>query len=356
VPGAWTPAENAPPSAPAAPPFRASAPWHGRARLRFQRRQGRTAFQGEACAPLKVLRASQRSDGRCEMPLLHTAGGLVGGDQLTLDIHLEEGSEALITSVAAQKVYGSIGRSRCAPAGAWARQILNVTLERGSDLEWLPQELVLYANGLMEQHTRVVLAPGASWLGAEVVRLGRTAAGERLEAGCWRSGLEIIRAVEGVEGERWELVDRLELAGDALVESHGMAGQAVFGSLVWVGPDTVEGHALADLIQRCRQARDGLEGEMACGALDRGLVARYRGPSTTAARWWFTRIWRAVRATRQLPPPTLPRVWPFQEDPLGTESTPLSAHEDPSVLNQRGSYPLRQSNHPIPPPLTSPNP
>lgn len=246
----------------------------------------------------------------------------MGGDRLTLDIHQGEDSQVLITSVAAQKVYGSIGRSRRSPIGDWVVQTINVTLERGADLEWLPQELVLYANGLLEQRTRVVLAPGASWLGAEVVRLGRTAAGEGLEAGRWRSRLEISRALEGAEEEQWELVDRLELAGAALADPHGMAGQPVCGSLVWVGPEALEAPALAALIHSCRQEREGLAGEMACGALERGLVARYRGPSTTAARWWFTRIWRAVRAARQLPPPALPRVWPFQEDPLAAGPAP----------------------------------
>jgi urease accessory protein len=320
----------------------AGAPWHGQVCLRFERRQGRTVFQGSASAPLRVQRANPTADGRCELPLLHTAGGLVGGDQLTLEIQQGEGSAALLTSVAAQKVYGTIGRSRRAPRGAWARQSLHVALEGGADLEWLPQEMVLYANALMEQRTRVVLAPGASWLGAEVVRLGRTAAGEGLEAGCWRSGLEVCRVFEGAEGPRWALVDRLELSGAALVEEHGLAGQAVFGSLAWVGPETVDPSSLMALVSRCREAQEGLEGEMACGVLDQGLVARYRGPSTTAARWWFTRIWQAVRATRQLPPPSLPRVWPFQEDPLARESPPRPARDEGSVLSVADPRPLRQ--------------
>jgi urease accessory protein len=289
-----------------------------------------------------VQRAHHAVDGRCELPLLHTAGGLVGGDQLTLDLALAEDTAALITSVAAQKVYGTIGRSRRNPGGAWARQTLHVALARGADLEWLPQELVLYANALMEQRTRVVLAPGASWLGAEVVRLGRTAAGEGLEAGRWRSALEICRALEGGDGERWELVDRLELAGATQMEAHGMGGQPVFGSLVWVGPETVAPSALVALVSSCREAREGLEGEMACGVLERGMVARYRGPSTTAARWWFTRIWQAVRAIRQLPPPSLPRVWPFQEDPLARGWGAPSARQDGCVLNPLDSPPLRQ--------------
>ncbi len=337
MPGAPLSAFDAPP-----PDARERCSWHGRATLNFSRRTGGTTVQGETCAPLKLLRASHHDDGRCVLPLLHTAGGLVGGDRLTLQIGLEEGSQALITSVAAQKVYGSIGRSRLVPLGDWTRQTLQVTLGQGADLEWLPQELVLYANGLHEQRTRVVLAPGASWLGADVVRLGRTAAGEGLEAGRWRSRLEICRTADAGATTPWELVDRLELAGPALCDPHGMAGEPVFGSLCWVGPEGIDQATLNRLVQQSRRARDGLDGEMACGALQRGFVARYRGPSTTAARWWFTRIWQAVREVRHLPPPTLPRVWPFQEDPLGANPASQSSPAGPSALNPLATSGLRQ--------------
>jgi urease accessory protein len=77
------------------------------------------------------------------------------------------------------------------------------------------------------------------------------------------------------------------------------------------------------LLEACRAERHGLEGVMACGRLERGLVARYRGRSTQAARFWFTRLWGQIRAVRGLAPPELPRVWPFQEDPLSLTSDPL---------------------------------
>jgi len=300
------------------------APWHGEAQLRFRRDdRGITRHQGGATAPLKIQRAFEAADGRCQLPLLHTAGGLVGGDRLSLTAHLEAGSRALLTSVAAQKVYGSIGRSRRSPRGAWASQELSFELEPGADLEWLPQELVLYGDGLYSQYSRVNLAPGASWLGAEVVRLGLTAAGEGLGAGCWRSSLEIRRQAAGSAAGRWELVDRLELGGAGLAEAHGMAGQPVFGSLVWAAPEPLGAAALAALLEACRADRGELEGEMACGALEQGLVARYRGPSSMAARFWFTRLWGRIRAVRGLAPPELPRVWPFQEDPLSLPRDPL---------------------------------
>lgn len=299
-------------SASATPP--AQEPWHGRLWLRFDAGATGTRHQGGSTAPLRLQRGFPRAGGRCELPILHTAGGLVGGDRLSLEVELAAGSSALLTSVAAQKVYGSIGRSRQAPQGLWARQEVRMRLAEGADLEWLPQELVLYADGLYRQRMRVELAPGASWLGAEVVRLGRTAAGEKLGRGRWRSCLELVRLVP--EGPRWELVDRLELADAALHDAHGMGAEPVFGSLVWAAPQPLAADALADLLGEARRARSGLAGEMACGALEQGLVARYRGPSTTAARTWFTRLWALIRRQRGLPAPELPRCWPFQEEPL----------------------------------------
>ena len=300
----------------------AAGRWHGAAELEFTARQGSTGeppvtvHQGWATSPLKLQRAYPQADGRCELPLLHTAGGLVGGDQLTLRAHLAPGSQALLTSVAAQKVYGTVGRSRLVPQGQWARQSLHFSLEAGSDLEWLPQELVLFAGGLLEQTVEVELAPGASWLGMDVVRLGRSAVGETLGQGCWRSRLQVCR--RGPEGRRWELVDPLEISGASLAAEHGMAGQPVLGSLVWAAPQPLGAAALAQLLADCRSDRQGLEGDLACGALDQGLIARYRGPSSQAARFWFTRVWARIRAARGLSAPELPRVWPFQEQPLGS--------------------------------------
>ncbi|MEB3361686.1 MAG: urease accessory protein UreD [Synechococcaceae cyanobacterium] len=319
-----------------------SAPWHAEARLVFENRDrgaagagdGITSFQGGATAPLKVQRAFQGDDGRCELPLLHTAGGLVGGDRLSLNLRLEAGSRVLLTSVAAQKVYGSIGRSRRAPEGTWARQDLVVRQARDSDLEWLPQELVLFADGLFQQTARVELAPGASWLGAELVRLGRTAAGETLGAGRWRSDLEIRRLDAHGAPAEWELVDRLELGSEALAEEHGMAGEAVFGSLVWVAPGPLAPSLLEELLAAARHDRDGLEGTMACGALRQGLVARYRGPSSQAGRLWFGRLWARIRAQRGLATPQPPRVWPFQETFAGTsrQTSPLA----PTPIRRQG--------------------
>jgi len=304
-------------------------PWHGRCQLSFERDAGgRCRHQGGCTAPFKLMRAEIADDGRCELPLLHTAGGLVGGDQLSIDLRLGRSSRSLITSVAAQKVYGSIGRSRVQPDGSWARQAVTAQLADHSDLEWLPQELVLYADALFEQSLSVTLPENASFLSAEIVRLGRTAAGEQLNRGCWRSDLTIQRS--GGEQPRWELVDRLELGGDSLQSLHGLNGAPVFGTLVWAAPLALSAEQQTTLMEGARADRAGLDGTMRCSSLDQGLVARYAGPSSRDARFWFSRIWARTRALRSLSRPRIPRVWPLQEQPLAEQTftsnpTPIAA-------------------------------
>jgi urease accessory protein len=179
--------------------------WHGRAELQFRWSGEHTIHQGGAQSPLKLQRAFPRADGRCELPVLHTAGGLVGGDRLSLSADLGPGCRVLLTSVAAQKVYGSVGRLRRAPQGDWARQELEFQLAAEADLEWLPQELVVFAGGLFEQRARVDLAPSASWLGwcgadpPPPVRAWARDAG----VPCWRSGAGILERGAGSWWTAW---------------------------------------------------------------------------------------------------------------------------------------------------------
>ena len=306
-------------------------PWRGSCKLQFLSTEHGTIHQGGCSAPFKLLRAEQGDDGRCELPLLHTAGGLVGGDRLSIDLALEPNSRALITSVAAQKVYGSVGRSRLHPEGAWSRQRVTGHLEPGSDLEWLPQELVLYADALLEQQLTVTLPRDASFLSAEIVRLGRTAAGETLKRGCWRSSLALQRSEGDIQ--RWEMVDRLELGDSDLNSVHGLAGAPVFGSLIWAAPMQLDKKAMTSLLEGSREDRCGLEGVMRCSSLQQGMIARYAGQSSRDARFWFSRIWSRTRALRGLQPARIPRVWPLQEEPLRRQTFTSNAQTAAAATN-----------------------
>ncbi len=273
-----------------------------------------TSHQASCSAPLKLMRGSIDADGRFEVPLLHTAGGLVGGDQLSVKVKADSGTRGLLTTASAQKVYGSIGISTIHPQGKWAKQACNFEINNKADFEWWPQEVVLFGDGLFQQNMSVGMHENSSFLSVEIVRLGRTASGENLGSGCWRSQLEICRCF--ADRKQWEFVDQLELGGKALSSDHGMANQPVFGSMVWVAPSWVSKDSLKKLVQYSLAERNQLEGTMACSTIEHGLSARYRGLSSQAARFWFFRIWTHTRKLRKLSVPKPLRVWPMQENPI----------------------------------------
>ncbi len=303
--------------------------WHGTCDLRLYKRPkynnrdiNKTIHQAKCTAPLKLIKVfNDKKDGRCEIPILHSAGGIVGGDQLTINVNAEEDSSATCSSVAAQKVYGSKGRSKLNPEGSWANQKCLFQIEKNSDFEWIPQELIIYQGGLFEQNMTVKLDPSSSFLCVDLVRLGRTSAGEQLGNGVWRSSLEIYRG--NTQGKQYEFSDRFELSGEALKSIHGLANQPVFGSLTWITPKEINQKDLSDLLAKCRQQRAGLEGFMTCSLLENGISARYTGSSTQSARFWFYRIWRLTRILRKLGMPEYMRIWPMQENPTTNSECPL---------------------------------
>ena len=73
----------------------------------------------------------------CHVYVLHPPGGIVAGDRLDLDIHLEPGSHALLTMPGASKFYRSIGPT--------ARLTQRFHLAAGSTLEWLPQDSIFFS-------------------------------------------------------------------------------------------------------------------------------------------------------------------------------------------------------------------
>jgi len=273
--------------------------WHGRLNLVYANRDGSTQIiQNQMQAPLKVQRPFY-PEGKevCHSVILHTAGGVVGGDRLSLNFHLQPNAKALITSAAAAKIYRSNGLE--------SQQNIDIKLELGANLEWLPQETIVFDGAIYRQNLRVELAPTASILLWEITRFGRSARGEKFLSGQWRSHTEIWQQ----NSPLW--IDRQLLkGGETMLESpHGLAGKPVVATLAWVGePVTTE---LVEKVRNLPSEATINPGNCTIGVtrIPNGLLCRYRGTSTTAARDWFVSIWNLLRLSFSERPCCLPRVW-----------------------------------------------
>jgi urease accessory protein len=270
--------------------------WHGQATLTFERRGERTVPQAQTQAPLKVQRPFYpEGPSLCQSVLLHTAGGMVGGDRLSYDLHLKANSHALVTTAAAAKIY----RDHPQPAQVNG----TIRIESGAWLEWLPQEAIVFEGAQYHQNWRVDLAAQAHWLGWDVLRLGRTARGERFCQGEVRSRFEVWHDGQLI----W--VDPQRLVGSETLwhSPHGLNGCPVIGTLVWVGAVPTD-----EVIKAARatwEQQPHPQGEAGVTALQRGVLCRYRGASTSAARRWFMAVWQLLRPHYGNTAATIPRVW-----------------------------------------------
>lgn len=270
--------------------------WQGQLHLVYADRAGTTVpIWSEATAPLKLQKPLYPDSARtCHSVLVHTAGGMVGGDQLDLQVQLQPQTQVLITTAAANKIYRS--------SGALTQQTTTLCLEAESCLEWFPQETIVFNGAQYRQTTRIELAPGATWVGWDITRFGRSARGEQFLEGQWRSQLEIWSP----QGQPlW--IDRQYLDGGSpvLQSQHGLAGYPVIASFVLIGMTVPPAW-----IEELRDRTLGLtQGELGLTRLPSGLVCRYRGSSSQEARRSLIKIWQYLRSHYGSGSTQIPRVW-----------------------------------------------
>jgi urease accessory protein len=274
--------------------------WRGRLDLTYtQSGQATQVASAEATAPLKIQRPFYpEGEGVCHSVILHTAGGIVGGDRLEQSIHLQPHTHALITTAAAAKVYRS--------GGEMAHQTIDIQIDSGAYLEWLPQESIIFNDARYRQDLKINLAANSHVFLWEINRFGRSARGETFCQGQWRSHTEIWQDGHPL----W--IDRQHLNGSetAVTSNHGLGGFPIVATLAWIGdPVTPE------LVQKARslweQRSRCTYGEAGVTRLSQGLLCRYRGSSTPEVRNWFSEVWQLLRLGFRGRPSCPPRVWPI---------------------------------------------
>jgi urease accessory protein len=269
------------------PPIQAP-PWQASLQLGFARdgdctRLARRAHRG----PLRVQKALYpEGPGVCHVIVVHPPGGVVGGDQLAIDIDAAAGCRVLATSPGAAKWYRANGRV--------SSQDVILRAAPGAAIEWLPQETIFFDDASVTLAHDVELAAGATYIGSEVLCFGRRASGERFERGLIRQRTRIR-----VDGRLvwWE---QGMLRASGLGSPLGMNGHSVCATLIGVGAP-----APAALLAQVRALDPGL----AVSQVKSVFVARHLGDDSEHARRLITRVWQLLRPHLLGLPACVPRIW-----------------------------------------------
>jgi urease accessory protein len=105
--------------------------------------------------------------------LNNVSGGVLAGDRLALDVEIQAGAAAQITTTGATRLY----RHRAGSADS--EQRARFLVGDGALLEYLPDPVIPYAGSRHTQRTEIRLGRGSTLFWWEVLAPGRLAAGER---------------------------------------------------------------------------------------------------------------------------------------------------------------------------------
>ena len=267
--------------------------WQAELALRYERRGTRTVLaERRHCGPMLVQKALYpEGEDVCHGIVLHPPGGIVGGDELTLQVAVDSQANALLTTPGAAKWYRS--------AGDEARARVRFDVAQSASLEWLPQPTIAFDRVLGRSQWEIAVDADGRYIGWEVLCLGRTASGERLRAGRWLTATQVTRAGMPLWIERASIE-----GGSRLLDSPlGLDGQPVSGTLVAVARDIKP-----EVVTACRSIHP-VSGRGAVTRLPGLMVARYLGDRAEAAFGYFVRLWEVLRPAlldREAAPP---RIW-----------------------------------------------
>ena len=158
--------------------------WQARLKVDYSVEEQRCVARHEHHGPLRILKSLYPEGDRvCHNILVHPPSGLVGGDELLIDINLQAGAHALVTTPGATRFYGSDAKT--------ARQQVHARLADGACLEWLPLEALAY-NGCQAHNQAVFhLDAGSRLMAWDVTALGLPHADQPFLSGQFQQHLEI---------------------------------------------------------------------------------------------------------------------------------------------------------------------
>lgn len=263
---------------------------HGVLSLHFAQQKGKTILhESYSHAPLQVMRPIEDASGGLQIYMLSPTGGVVQGDHYDIDIRLDAGTQALVTTIAANKVYKM-------PEGR-ARQIIHLTVGEGAILEFVPDAVILFKDSEFEQEVHITLEKDAICIFQDSVMGGRIARDEVLQFRRYFNFIEVC-------DERGLLLyDRTDYSPQPtdLHQTGLLDGFASWGSWYAFGDFAKRD---IDVMQFC-QTQLLFEGEHVLGSLSplhrNGISARIMSNRLEAIETGFEHLRQAMRQALKMP-------------------------------------------------------
>ena len=258
--------------------------------LTVANRDGHTALarlRQEGC--LKARFPNPERDAHFSAVLLNSSGGIASADHLRFSLAAGDNTALTLTTQAAERIY------RAQPGGAPASIHTTITIAPGAQLEWLPQETILFNAARLERRLTVAMAASATFTGVECLLLGRAAMGEHMHAGSLSDLIHITRDGQPIYH------DPIRIDGDITAQLASKAtahGCTAIATLIHAAPNA------ATLLDPLRAALATTTAHAGASTWNGLLVARILAPDGACARAAILAGLAAIRGSRPIP-----KVW-----------------------------------------------
>jgi urease accessory protein len=272
--------------------------WKATLNIDYSLEEGHCVARHMHDGPLRILKSLYpEGDAVCHNILVHPPSGLVGGDELHIDLNLHDHAHALVTTPGATRFYHSDGQT--------ASQYVSATLGSHSRLEWLPLEALAYSGCQAHNQVKFHMAPDSQLMAWDVTALGLPHADQPFVQGQFQQHLEI----EGLWLER----GLMDAKDHRLLHSPlGLNGHSCQATLVFAQGSAMPHEHLQHVIELARSTCQGHLLELQSGVTSpdpRLVVVRVLSAQVEQAMALIREIWLRWRSQLWTLPSVAPRIW-----------------------------------------------
>ncbi len=265
--------------------------WIAELELRFSKSKSKTFLSTRKhIGPLTIQRPFYPEGDLCHLYLLHPPGGIVGGDQLSIEVNTDSNSSALLTTPGATKVYRTSDHKH-----STINQ--NFIVAEDSSFEWLPMETIVFPGANSQFSSKLLLSGNARIAAWEVYCLGRPAINESFDFGNLNFSLELWRDGMPI------LLDKLMIDKTELESVVGLRGFPVFGTFIISKTNKKVLETVRTMMIETDSCVTGVT------QIEDIIIVRSLAKKTYLMQDLFKKIWQTIRPLVFNREATIPRIW-----------------------------------------------
>lgn len=256
--------------------------------------------------PLSVQKAFYPEGRDCaHIYLLHPPAGIVSGDELHVEINLDDNAHTLVTTPGANRFYRAredinIGISKQV-------QVTTLNLKNESKGENFPQETIVYNGADGFNTVDIHLSQSSIYLGWDITCMGLPSSEQLFTQGQYNQLNRVF--VDGT----LEYHDRIAINSQNNLLHHpaGLAGNSVFATFLVYAPQKIDQLQRKVVIELMREIIEGnaAQKHISITDIDGLIVIRYLGNHAEQCKKYFLLLWQVVRPLTIEKKAIQPRIW-----------------------------------------------